>query len=147
MPRAKLLAFGISSAVAGLGGCLLGYQQGTLSSYSFAVFQSLGLLAIAYVAGIGRISGAAVAGLMLASTGLMVSALDKFLGIGIYAGVVAGLALTLTAIGNPDGIATPVPSGKSPANVLERWGKRLVGTHQVVADSRVTTSEPARAGS
>jgi branched-subunit amino acid ABC-type transport system permease component len=128
VPRAKLLAFGISSFIAGLGGCLLGYQQGTLSSVSFGVFQSLGLLAIAYVAGIGRISGAAAAGILLASTGLMVSAVDKYLGVGIYQGVVAGILLTFTAIQNPDGIATPIPSGKSPANLLERWGKRLVGS-------------------
>ena len=126
--RAKLLAFGISSFIAGLGGCLLGYQQGTLSPVSFAVFQSLGLLAIAYVAGIGRISGAVVAGVMLASTGLVVSALDKYLGLGVYQSVIAGVLLTLTAILNPDGIATPIASGKSPANFFEKVGKRLVGT-------------------
>jgi ABC-type branched-subunit amino acid transport system permease subunit len=128
VPRAKLLAFGISSFIAGLGGCLLGYQQGTLSPATFGVFQSLGLLAIAYVAGIGRISGAAVAGVMLAGTGLVVSALDKFLGLGIYQSVIAGVLLAFTAIMNPNGIATPITSGKSPANLLEGWGKRLVGT-------------------
>jgi ABC-type branched-subunit amino acid transport system permease subunit len=130
VPRAKLLAFGISSFIAGLGGCLLGYQQSNLSPATFGVFQSLGLLAIAYVAGIGRISGAAVAGVMLAGTGLVVSALDKFLGLGIYQSVIAGVLLTFTAIQNPDGIATPVASGKSPANVLERWGQRLVGNRR-----------------
>jgi len=130
VPRAKMLAFGISSSIAGLGGCLLGYQQSNLSLATFGVFQSLGLLAIAYVAGIGRISGAVVAGVMLAGTGLVVSALDKFLGLGVYQSVIAGVLLTLTAIQNPDGIATPIPSGKSPANLLERWGRRLVGTRR-----------------
>lgn len=145
VPRAKLLAFALSSFIAGLGGCLLGYQQGTVSPASFGVFQSLALLAIAYVAGIGRISGAAAAGVLLASTGLVVSALDKYLGLGIYQSVVAGVLLTLTAIQNPDGIATPIPSGKSPANVLERWGKRLVGSVRRPASDEARPAAPARA--
>ncbi|HTY71626.1 MAG TPA: ABC transporter permease [Actinomycetes bacterium] len=128
VPRAKLLAFGISSFIAGLGGCLLAYQQGTISPASFAVFQSLGLLAIAYVAGIGRIAGAAVAGIMLANTGLVVSALDKYLGLGSYQSVIAGILLTLTAIQNPDGIATPTANGKGPANLIERVGRRFTRT-------------------
>ncbi|GAA4351954.1 ABC transporter permease [Angustibacter luteus] len=143
VPRAKLLAFGISSFIAGLGGVLLAYQQGSVSASSFGVFQSLGLLAIAYVAGIGRISGAVVAGLLLSGAGLMVSAFDKYLGLGIYQAVIAGIALTLTAIQNPNGIATPIPSGKSPANALERWGHWLVGRggHTAVAgESQPVTS-------
>ncbi len=146
VPRAKLLAFGISSFIAGVGGCLLAYQQGTISSTSFAVFNSLGLLAIAYVAGIGRISGAVVAGVMLSSTGLFVSALDKYLGIGIYQGVIAGLALTLTAVQNPDGIATPIRSGKSPANFLERAGKKIVGTNPTVRRRIEAPEAPKREG-
>ena len=145
VPQAKLLAFGIASFIAGLGGCLLAYQQGTVSPTSFAVFQSLGLLAIAYVAGIGRISGAVAAGILLSSTGLVVSALDKYLGIGIYQGVIAGLALTITAIQNPNGIATPIPSGKSPANLLEGLGRRLVGSRpQVNRHSAVRSESPPK---
>ncbi len=107
--RTKLLAFGLSAFIAGLGGGLFAYQQQTISPPSFAVFPSLSLLAVTYVAGVGRIAGAVVAGIMLSGTGLMVTALDKALNIGKYQLVVAGVLLTLTAIKQPDGIAASPP--------------------------------------
>jgi ABC-type branched-subunit amino acid transport system permease subunit len=107
--RTKLLAFGLSAFIAGLGGALFAYDQQTISPPSFAVFTSLSLLAVTYVAGVGRIAGAVVAGIMLSGTGLMVTALDKAFNIGKYQLVVAGLALTLTAIKQPDGIAAAPP--------------------------------------
>jgi ABC-type branched-subunit amino acid transport system permease subunit len=128
--RAKLLAFALSSFIAGLGGGLLAYQQGTVSPASFAVFESLGLIAIAYVAGIGRISGAVVAGIMFASTGLFVSAVDEYVGIGRYATLVVGIALAVTAIKNPKGVAGPTTSGRTPADLLGRIGARLAGVRR-----------------
>ena len=107
--RTKLLAFGLSAFIAGLGGGLYAYAQQTVTAPSFAVFTSLSLLAITYVAGVGRIAGAVVAGVMLSSTGLLVTALDKAFNIGKYQLVVAGVLLTLTAIKQPDGIAASPP--------------------------------------
>jgi hypothetical protein len=46
---------------------------------------------------------------MLSGTGLMVTALDKAFSVGKYQAVVAGIALTLTAIKQPDGIASSPP--------------------------------------
>jgi ABC-type branched-subunit amino acid transport system permease subunit len=107
--RTKLLAFGLSAFIAGLGGALFAYQEQTVSPPSFATFTSLTLLAIAYVAGVGRIAGAVVAGIMLSSTGLLVTAMDKWIGVGKYQMLVAGVLLTLTAIKQPDGIAASPP--------------------------------------
>jgi ABC-type branched-subunit amino acid transport system permease subunit len=107
--RTKLFAFVLSAWIAGLGGCLLAYQSQTVAAAPFSIFNSLGLLAIVMVAGIGRISGAVVAGVMLAANGLMVTFLNDKLGIGDYQLVVAGLALILTAVANPDGIAANPP--------------------------------------
>jgi ABC-type branched-subunit amino acid transport system permease subunit len=107
--RTKLLAFALSAFIAGLGGGLYAYAQQTVTAPSFAVFTSLGLLAVTYVAGVGRIAGAVVAGVMLSSTGLLVTALDKAFNIGKYQLVVAGVLLTLTAIKQPDGIAASPP--------------------------------------
>ena len=126
VPRAKLLAFAISSFIAGLGGGLLAYQQGNVSPETFAVFNSLGLLAIAYVAGIGRIAGVAIAGVMLSSTGLMVSAIDKWIGVGKYQTLVAGIALAFTAIQNPDGLASTEPGTKGPGATLVRLRDRVL---------------------
>jgi ABC-type branched-subunit amino acid transport system permease subunit len=119
--RTKLLAFGLSAFIAGLGGGLFAYQQQTISPPSFAVFASLSLLAVTYVAGVGRIAGAVVAGVMLSSTGLLVTALDKAFNVGKYQLVVAGVLLTITAIKQPDGIAA------SPPPPLVKLGEWLSG--------------------
>jgi ABC-type branched-subunit amino acid transport system permease subunit len=119
--RTKLFAFGLAAWIAGLGGCLLAYQGQNVSPNEYTTFTSLGLLATVMVAGIGRISGALVAGVMLASGGLLVTFLNVKLNIGQYQLVVAGLALTLTAIANPNGIAAnPPPPLVKAAAWLER---------------------------
>ena len=132
--RTKLLAFGLSAFIAGLGGALFAYQQQTVSPPSFAVFTSLSLLAVTYVAGVGRIAGAVVAGIMLSSTGLFVTALDKWLGVGKYQMLVAGVALTLTAIKQPDGIAAspPPPLVKLHARLTAAWAARRTGKRTAV---------------
>ena len=122
----KLYVFALSSFIAGLGGALLAYDQGTVSSASFAVQTSLTLLAVAYVAGIGRIAGAVIAGVMFASDGLFVSFLDNRLHIGKYQMIVAGLALAFTAIQNPDGVASEVAGDKGPAPRIVRLRDRVI---------------------
>lgn len=103
--RVKLIAFSLSSFIAGLGGALLAFQQGTVSPAGFAAFTSLALLAVTYVAGVGRIAGAVIAGVLFSSSGLLVTALDSWLDVGLYQSLIAGLALTVTAVQNPDGVA------------------------------------------
>lgn len=122
---AKLYAFALSSFIAGIGGGLLAYEQGTVSSDSFAVFTSLNVLAIAYVAGIGRIAGAVIAGVMFASDGLFVSFLDKLLHVGQYQMIVAGVALAITAILNPDGVASELVGEKGLAPRVVRLRDRV----------------------
>jgi ABC-type branched-subunit amino acid transport system permease subunit len=124
--EAKLMAFGIAAFIAGIGGALTGYQQGTLTADGFATFVSLGLLAIVYVAGIGRISGAVFAGIMMSSTGFFVTFLDERFGIGKYQTLVAGVLLTITAIANPDGVMS-TSTGKGPAVAFFNARDRLMG--------------------
>ena len=68
--RTKLLAFGLSAFIAGIGGGLLAYQQGNINPASFTLWTSLTILAITYVGGVGRIAGALAAGALLASNGV-----------------------------------------------------------------------------
>jgi ABC-type branched-subunit amino acid transport system permease subunit len=138
--RTKLLAFGLSAFIAGLGGCLFAYQQQTISPPSFAVFTSLSLLAITYVASVGRIAGAVVAGVMLSGTGLMVSALDKAFSIGKYQLVVAGVLLTLTAIKQPNGIAASPPP---PLVKLGAWLAARVAWKPRPASQRAVRGAPS----
>jgi ABC-type branched-subunit amino acid transport system permease subunit len=134
--QTKLLAFALSAFIAGLGGCLFAYEQQTISPPSFATFTSLTLLAIVYVAGVGRIVGAVVAGVMLSANGLLVTFLDQQFSVGQYAMVVAGILLTFTAIKQPDGIAaSPPPPLVMLAHWLsglwERWSGRGVNPPRV----------------
>jgi ABC-type branched-subunit amino acid transport system permease subunit len=127
--QAKLMAFGLAAFIAGIGGALTGYMQGELTSDSFAAFTSISLLAIVFVAGVGRIAGAVVAGVMFSAAGLFVTFLNIHLNVGKYQAIVAGIALVLTAVQNPDGI-TSTSTGKGPAVTVEKLRDRAVGLYR-----------------
>ena len=141
---AKLLAFGLSAFIAGIGGGLLAYQQGNINPASFTLWTSLTILAITYVGGVGRISGALAAGALLASDGLVPTLLDKLFNFGQYQALIAGVALALTAVANPDGIAQEMGAG---LRGLGSAARRLVGRPDGVAipaDVAALSSEPVK---
>lgn len=104
---AKLLAFGASAFLAGLGGALTGYSRGQLSADSFAVSASLTLLAFAYLGGITSVGGALTAG-ALAPLGIGYVVLDRTFDLGRHYLLVSGILLVVTAVLNPGGIAGTV---------------------------------------
>ncbi len=124
--QGKLMAFALAAFIAGVGGALTGYLQGELTADSFAAFTSISLLAIVFVAGVGRIAGAVVAGVMFSAAGLFVTFLDIHLSVGKYQAIVAGVALVLTAVQNPDGL-TSTSTGKGPAVALMKLRDRVLG--------------------
>jgi branched-chain amino acid transport system permease protein len=101
----KLAAFGLAAFIAGVAGVLYSYNFGSVSAARFGALAALGLIAFAYVGGITMISGAIFAGL-ISTQGLFPYALDKWLGVsGNWALLFAGLALIVTLIMNPEGVA------------------------------------------
>ena len=100
----KLLAFGIASFMAGLGGSFIGYSRGQLSADSFTVLIGLSFMAFAYLGGITSVSGAVIGG-TFAPLGIGFVVLDRNLELGTAYGLLAGIGLVLTAIFNPEGIA------------------------------------------
>ena len=101
----KLAAFGISSFIAGISGAFYGYNFSSVTVDRFSALTALSLIALAYVGGITMVSGAVVAGLISVEA-LVPYAFEKWLGIsGNYALLFAGLALIVTLIQNPDGVA------------------------------------------
>ena len=101
----KLAAFGISSFIAGISGALYGYNFSSVTVNRFSALTALSLIALAYVGGITMVSGAIFAGLISVEA-LFPYALEKWLDIsGNYALLFAGLALIVTLIQNPDGVA------------------------------------------
>lgn len=136
----KVTAFALSSFLAGLGGALIGYLRGTVSFDSFGAFAGLTLLAIAYLGGIVSVSGAVVGGSLVAS-GIAFTALDHWVGFDKYQLLVAGLALILTAVFNPDGIAGA--GRKAAEHVSARYaGLWRRGTASVVGSEQVTSNRP-----
>ncbi len=103
--RAKLGAFGVSSALAGLFGSFTAYATSTLSTTSFLVIGGLVAVAMTYLAGISSISGALLAGL-LAQAGLLTTLSSVWSGgePGEYVYAVSGLALVVVAILAPEGL-------------------------------------------
>src|SRR5260370_15073404 len=109
----KFMAFGISAFIAGLAGCLIAYQQTTVSG-PFDALSSIGFLAIAYLGGITSLSGAFVAG-TLASGGLWFYLYQTYVfGSNPVGGFNpnAGLRLILTALFNPGGPPGATPEGR-----------------------------------
>jgi len=101
----KLTAFGFSSFIAGVAGALYAYNFGSVSAFRFGALTALGLIAFGYIGGITMVSGALFAGL-IATEGLVPHALDEWFGIsGNWTLLFGGLALIVTLIMNPEGVA------------------------------------------
>jgi len=101
----KLSAFAIGSGIAGLAGAMYGYNFGSASPNRFDVTTALALIAFTYFGGITMVSGAIIAGIG-ASEGLLPHTFDRFFGLnGTYALLVGGVALIVTLIANPEGVA------------------------------------------
>jgi branched-chain amino acid transport system permease protein len=84
---------------------MTGLLTGSLAGAQFQVFTSLLIVALVYIGGVARISGAVVAGLFFVPKGFGPTLLDEWFGIGEYAVLIGGLGLILTAILEPDGLS------------------------------------------
>jgi branched-chain amino acid transport system permease protein len=120
----KLLAFAVSAFVAGIGGGVIAYHDGSVTADptgqtgKWGYVASLIFFAFAYLGGISSVSGA-IAGGLIVQGGLVFTLLeDKF---GVPPGmvlVIGGFSLVLTAILNPEGIAGGL--ARSGGRLLER---------------------------
>jgi branched-chain amino acid transport system permease protein len=119
----KLAAFVISSFIAGVAGCLYAYNFGSVTAGRFGVVSALGFLAFAYLGGITTVSGAIVGGLLV-TEGLGIHTVNVAFGIPVeYQMLIAGLALILTIMFNPAGIA-----GAIAASLRKRTSARPVAS-------------------
>jgi branched-chain amino acid transport system permease protein len=101
----KLTGFGIAAFVAGMAGALYAYNFGSVSYSRFGALAALALIAFTYFGGITMVSGAIIAGIG-ATEGLLPHTFDKGLGLsGNWAFLIGGIALIVTLLVNPEGIA------------------------------------------
>ena len=105
----KLATFGIATVIMALAGVLYAYNFGNLDPTQFTVFNTLALVAFAYLGGITTVRGAVIGGLII-SDGLVSYSLNHYLNISTTIQLIlAGFLLVFTIITNPDGIAQAPP--------------------------------------
>jgi branched-chain amino acid transport system permease protein len=118
VPRTKLLAFGVASAIAGVAGVMFAFQQGQISSASWVFFASLAILAFVYLGGITSVAGAMVGGLLTAGGLIPVFGNYHNPGFTKYVVIVGGIGMIFTAVRQPIGIA---PTLQPALQYLGQW--------------------------
>lgn len=105
--RTKLLGFAIASALAGVGGVFQAYRLGNVQVESYSLFAGLAILAFVYLGGITSVYGAIIGGLLVGG-GLVSQIISNVSGsdFSTYLSLIGALGLILTAVLNPEGIAT-----------------------------------------
>jgi sulfate-transporting ATPase len=140
---AKLYAFGLSAAIAALGGIIVGFQTEQISySTTFTNFTSVDVVGFAMIGGIGYVMGPIVGGTLFAgSVGTVI--LDDLLSssAGKYLPLIGGVIVILLVLQNQDGVVkeqitqiawvrNKIRRGKqpptTPSPLLELGGERSV---------------------
>jgi ABC-type branched-subunit amino acid transport system ATPase component/branched-subunit amino acid ABC-type transport system permease component len=105
VPGAKLYAFALSAAIAGLGGVLLAFRSTSITYGVFDAFTSITMVAYAMIGGIGFLFGP-VLGATLAPGAVGAQILDELgSGVGKYIPLIGGVSLILLLLANQNGIA------------------------------------------
>jgi branched-chain amino acid transport system permease protein len=94
----KVIAFGISAAIAGMAGCFLAPFVGTLTPDLFQIIESFTMMAMVIVGGMGTMAGPVIGAILLTVLAEVLRELGE-LRLMIY-----GLALTLVVLFMPGGI-------------------------------------------
>jgi branched-chain amino acid transport system permease protein len=135
--RTKLLAFGLSAVIAGIGGALSAYRFGAVTTDYFTDIQALLFFAFAYMGGLGSVGGAIAAG-MFVTGGIGSVVTTEWLKISTtYLDLLGGIGLILTVVLNPDGVA-----GK----IIEQWeaaADRLRGVRGPRSEGATAIAQPA----
>ena len=108
--RVKVMAFAIAAFIAGLGGALLAYQQGSVSAQGFGAVDGLLFFGTVYLTGITSVSGGLLAGISAATQaafGLVYIFVDEVFSASGWYTTVASVLLVITVIMNPEGIVGP----------------------------------------
>jgi len=110
--RYKVMAFVISSALAGAGGVLLAHFDGYLNPKSFEFIKSFEILIMVILGGLGSIVGSVLGAILLT---ILPEALRGFAG---YRMVIYSLLLIILMITRPQGLL-------GNTNIIKRWGAKF----------------------
>ncbi len=107
----KLFAFGLSSAIAALGGILLAFQSQAIVYSQFAPLNSVYLVGNAVIGGVGYASGS-IPGSGFYPGGIGSFILNRFGSLDKWLVLIGGVSLLLVLLQNPDGIVGQMAAGK-----------------------------------
>ncbi len=147
----KLMAFGISSFIAGISGVMAAYNYNSVSANNYDALSSLAIVAFAYVGGITTITGA-IAGGLITTEALVPYVFQTYLHIsGSWALLVGGFFLVFNLIFAPNGVglATRRDVGRLRRKVVGAVRRDTSGAVSGLAPAAAatTTSSPTPAGS
>jgi branched-chain amino acid transport system permease protein len=135
----KLMAFGISSVIAGISGVMAAFNYSSVSANNYDALSSLSIVAFAYVGGITTITGA-IAGGLITTEALVPYVFQTYLHIsGSWALLVGGFFLVFNLIFAPNGV------GLGTRRDVGRLGhliKRLVLREGSLAATATATGPP-----
>lgn len=126
----KIAVFTLSAAMAGVGGALYGGTLGSVSPNRFVFFESLPLVLLAVVGGIGSAAGALVAGIMLGGLPIII---DQWPAMANFEKILPG-TMGIALGRNPNGIVQDLRVGFAP--VFRSWittGVTVAATGAVLA--------------
>ncbi len=104
--RVKLTGFAVSGAIAALGGTMITYQLGAVSTQSSSVFSSISALANAVVAGIGSLAGPAIGGFLFGLYPELTRGEVQATSLSFWPQITASALLILMLAVNPGGLAS-----------------------------------------
>ncbi len=104
VPGAKLYAFAVAAAIAGLGGILLAFRTTSINFSEFNAFNSITMVAYSMIGGIGYLFGPVI-GATLAPGAISERILNEInSGIGKYVPLIGGVSLIVLVLVNQNGI-------------------------------------------
>jgi sulfate-transporting ATPase len=104
VPGAKLYAFGVGAAIAGLGGILFAFRTPSINFAEFTSFNSITMVAYAMIGGIGYLLGPVIGATLApgAFSERLLNSIDS--GIGKYIPLIGGVSLVVLVLVNQNGV-------------------------------------------
>ncbi len=141
---AKLYAFMLASAIAGVGGCVLAFLNPNVVFARFDVFTSISVVTATVVGGVGFIGGALVGSTMVPG-GLASRALDEISGLGLWLSLIGGVLVIAVLRLDQDGVFEMNRKLLAAATAkIRRWRAAGLLPPETTVAARVATSERHR---
>jgi len=144
VPKAKLFAFSLSSAIAALGGIVLAFRLTPVSYTSFTNLTSILFVGLAIVGGVGHLLGAFV-GATMATAAFSQEVLEStWDGVGRWTQLISGIAILLMVLGYKDGVAAEWVKIFRLVKRARKWGRSYFIELEDVSEQNADGSEQSR---